>query len=132
VDNYGITSQEILLGDHFWRSIGYLRISSDIELGYVFQEISRRDTIMILNLQISPRISHHIPTSPKISEDIPWGELPDGADQCAISTLQCGISTGSAEGLGQALRQGTPSAKAGCAERQGRQGTPRAEAGRSL
>ncbi len=35
--------------------------------------MSRRN---ILSLQRSPRISHHIPPSPRISQDIPWGELP--------------------------------------------------------
>jgi hypothetical protein len=67
MDEYGRTSQDILMGALFWRSMGYLRISSDILFGYLFQDMSTRD---ILNLQRSPGISHHIPPSPRISEDI--------------------------------------------------------------
>jgi hypothetical protein len=64
---------EILFGDR-WDIFGYPWISYlDIFFRRSLWEY-RRD---ILNLQRSPRISHHIRPSPRISEDIQWGELPD-------------------------------------------------------
>ncbi len=70
-----------LVGISFWKIYG---ISQDI-LGYL-NRISFSGYVekrYLIDRQRSPRTSHHIPPSPRLSEDIPWGDLPDARRACA-------------------------------------------------
>jgi hypothetical protein len=52
---------------YYWRSMGYLRISSDVLFGYLFQDMWTRESKIYPK---SPKISEDIPPYPTISEDL--------------------------------------------------------------
>ena len=87
-----ISLNDILMGYLDWRSIGYLGISWDILVGYLFGDVAKRYPVLEMSpkdIQISiryPSISFSLLSSPTISQDLLRSPTWMGR---ALRCLQC-------------------------------------------